>query len=366
MDFSRYEADTDDSNRPSFDLLRASVNLMVASAVVSYATSYKLPLSTTYVTFMVAMGTSFSDLAWGRESAVYRVTGVLTVVSGWFMTAFMAFSVAAIFATIVHLGGAYGLVALLAICGFLLWRSHHKHGERTRDKEQQNGIYNLKHVQDTGKMVTASFEQVSLLLQEIRSSLDLSLVALFANNSYALQKERGRTKRIQRWTNILCANIFKAMRLLQKHDHLRSLEYAQTIRRLQKLADGQRDVVNRALVHVRNHHTGLLKEQVDELEQVRSALNGILLESERLLAGGAPGDLSELVKRDDELRSLARKLNKGQATRIQDGSSKTRLSILYYAIVGNAMMISKQNLRLLEIFNRSFSEVAGEGSFDLD
>ena len=366
MDSSHYEADTDSANRPSFDLLRASVNLMVASAVVSYATSYKLPLSTTYVTFMVAMGTSFSDMAWGRESAVYRVTGVLTVVGGWFMTAFMAFSVAALFAAIIHFGGAYGLVALLALVVFLLWRSHRKHGERAREKEQQKGIFNLKHVNDTGRMVTTSFEQVSLFLQEIRSSLDLTLEALFTNNSYALHKERDRTKNIQRWTNILCANVFKAMRLLQKEDRGRSQQYAQTIRRLQKLADGQRDVVNRALVHVRNHHSGLLEEQVDELEQVRSALNGILQESEQLLAQRAPGDLSGLTEKDDELRGLSRRLNQGQAARIQDGSSKTRLSILYYAIVGNAMMISRQNLRLLESFNRSFGEVTDESGFDLD
>ena len=83
--------------KPAFDLIRASVNLMVASAVVSMATSLKLPLSTTYVTFMVAMGSSFSDQAWGRESAVYRVTGVLTVVGGWFMTAFIAFCVSFVF-----------------------------------------------------------------------------------------------------------------------------------------------------------------------------------------------------------------------------------------------------------------------------
>jgi phosphate/sulfate permease len=85
-----------DGKIPSFDLLRASVNLFVASAVVSFATSLKLPLSTTYVTFMVAMGTSLSDQAWGRESAVYRVTGVLTVISGWFLTALVAFSVSLI------------------------------------------------------------------------------------------------------------------------------------------------------------------------------------------------------------------------------------------------------------------------------
>lgn len=366
MRSTRSETDADDANRPSFDLLRASVNLMVASAIVSYATSYKLPLSTTYVTFMVAMGTSFSDLAWGRESAVYRVTGVLTVISGWFMTAFMAFSVAAIFASIVHFGGAYGLGALLVLAGFILWRSHRTHSERVRDKQEHDAIYNLKHVKDTGKVIAASFEQVGILLGEVRKSLDLTLEALFANNIYGLEKERNRSKRIQRWTNILCANIFKAMRLLQKTDVQRPLRYAQTIRRLQKLADGQRDIVNRSFVHVRNHHKGLLQEQIDELEEVRTILNGILQEAENLLARGAPGDVSGLLARDDDLRNLARKLNEAQVSRIQDDSSKTRLSILYYAIIGNAMMLSKQNLRLMEIFNESFGEATGDDAFDLD
>ncbi len=366
MDTTRYEADTDESNRPSFDLLRASVNLMVASAVVSYATSYKLPLSTTYVTFMVAMGTSFSDMAWGRESAVYRVTGVMTVISGWFMTALMAFTAAATFATLIYLGGAYGLAALLALTGLILWRTHRKHGERAREKEEHKGIYNLKHVQDTGKTVATTFEQVSILLREVRNSLDLSLEALFTGNIYGLQKERDRIKKIQRWTNILCANIFKAMRLLQKSDVHRSLQYAQTTRRLQKLSDGQRDVVNRSLEHIRNHHKGLLQEQIEELEQVRVILSRSLQETENMLGRGAPGNISAAKVRYNDLRSLARKLNEGQTARIQDDSSKTRLSILYYAIIGNAMMISKQNLRLLEIFNETFAEITGDGNFDLD
>ncbi len=366
MDSSQYEADTDDANRPSFDLLRASVNLMVASAVVSYATSYKLPLSTTYVTFMVAMGTSFADLAWGRESAVYRVTGVLTVISGWFMTALMAFSVAAAFASVVYFGGAYGLAVLFILAGIILWRSHHAHNARAREKQEQQGIYNLKHVKDTGKTVATSFEQVGILLGEVRKSLDLSLRALFTNNIYGLEKERNRSKKIQRWTNILTANIFKALRLLQQSDHHQSLRYAQTIRRLQKLADGQRDVVNRSLVHVRNHHKGLLDEQIEELERVRGILDAIIEEAQSLIARAAPGDVSHLIALDQELRNLAKKLNEKQVGRIQDDSSKTRLSILYYAIIGNAMMLSKQSLRLLEIFNESFSEVAGDPAFDLD
>merc|ERR1712021_180478 len=90
---------------PAFDLVRAAVNLMVAAVLISIATSYKLPLSTTYVTFMVAMGTSLADRAWGRESAVYRIAGVLNVIGGWFFTAFSAFVASGIIAYLIYLGG---------------------------------------------------------------------------------------------------------------------------------------------------------------------------------------------------------------------------------------------------------------------
>ena len=125
-----------DEKAPSFDLFRASVNLMVASAVVSFATSLKLPLSTTYVTFMVAMGTSLSDQAWGRESAVYRVTGVLTVIGGWFFTAFVAFTVSLIFAFIISffkLPAIFGLLLLAVILIVNSYRWHFKKEEESRN-----------------------------------------------------------------------------------------------------------------------------------------------------------------------------------------------------------------------------------------
>src|SRR5690606_15024550 len=89
-------------NAPAFDLVRAGTNLILASILIAWATSQKLPLSTTYVTFMVAMGTSLADKAWGRESAVYRVTGVLSVIGGWFITALIVFSVAGLFVLVIY------------------------------------------------------------------------------------------------------------------------------------------------------------------------------------------------------------------------------------------------------------------------
>jgi phosphate/sulfate permease len=114
---------TSKSEALSFDLLRAAVNLIVASMLITLGTSLQLPLSTTYVTFMVAMATSFSDGAWGRETAVYRITGVLTVIAGWFLTAFIAFTFCAIVVYIIHIGGIYALLALFVIAIIVLVKS---------------------------------------------------------------------------------------------------------------------------------------------------------------------------------------------------------------------------------------------------
>ncbi|MFQ6104537.1 MAG: anion permease [Candidatus Glassbacteria bacterium] len=362
---AKYEDITDEDDRPPFDLLRASVNLMVASAVVSYATSQTLPLSTTYVTFMVAMGTSFADQAWGRESAVYRVTGVLTVVGGWFMTAVMAFTISCMLAVIIFYTHAFGVVVLVLAAVSIIYRMHHKHKERVKIKEDYK-IFNLKKIKDAPKAISTTFEHMSYLLREIRESLDAALEALFDQDEYRLREEKNKTKRIQLWVNIIIANIFKAMRLLQRSEAHISLKYAQTIRRLQKLADGHRDIVMRSYEHVSNHHKGLLDIQIRELKKVRQLLHDILLEVESTFDKRQTINYNSVIEKDKQLRKIAENLNQDQIERIRDGVSKTRLSILYYAIVGNAMMLSKQNLKLLEIFEESFGGMKNDLEFDLD
>jgi hypothetical protein len=354
--------DTGDENRPSFDVLRASVNLMVASAIISYATSYKLPLSTTYVTFMVAMGTSFADRAWGRDSAVYRVSGVLTVIGGWFMTAFSAFSVALVFALVIFYAKAYGVLLLLALVPIVIRRNHTRHSERVKSAEAEK-VFNLKKVEDPGETISITFLHMARLLKEIRQSLDAALEALFGQNEIALQVEQKRSRKIQRWANIITANIFKALRLLHKES---ADKYAQTARRLQKLADGHRDIVVRSYLHVSNNHKGLLPVQIEELKRVKPILNDVLLDVEALFRKQQLTDLASVAEKDRELRALAEQLNQAQVARIKDGSSKTRLTILFYAIIGNMVMLSKQNLRLMDAFKASFGEEVKEAEFDLD
>jgi len=178
LDTKLYPTMTDQDNRPRFDLLRASVNLMVASAVISYATSHKLPLSTPYVTFMVAMGSSFADQAWGRESAVYRVSGVLAVISGWFMTAFLAFTTSALFAMTIFYGKVYGAAALLVLGALVIWRNRGAHMRRRKSSEMDK-IFNLKKVSDLSDTLYTTFEHMGHLLREIRVSLNAAMEALF-------------------------------------------------------------------------------------------------------------------------------------------------------------------------------------------
>ena len=119
---------------PAFDMIRASVNLMVAGVLISIATAMKLPLSTTYVTFMVAMGTSLADRAWGRESAVYRVAGVLNVIGGWFFTAFGALIAAGTVVFFIKWNKEVMIPILLLLTGIILVRNYLAHKKKSNEK----------------------------------------------------------------------------------------------------------------------------------------------------------------------------------------------------------------------------------------
>ncbi|MAT73510.1 MAG: phosphate:sodium symporter [Planctomycetaceae bacterium] len=365
LDVTHYHGMVDEESRPSFDLLRASVNLTVASAIISYATSNKLPLSTTYVTFMVAMGSSFADQAWGRESAVYRVTGVLTVIAGWFATALTAFILAAIFAVVLYFGGAYGAVAIVLLAAFIFWKNHHRHKQRVSSAEMAQ-VFHLKKVTDVEATLSTSFEHMAILLREIRDSIEKTLDGLAATNLLLLHQQKARSSHFQAWANIIIANIFKAMRLIQRGDGNTSSKYGQTVRRIQRIVDTHRDIVMRCYMHVSNQHKGLPDVQTDELRQVAALLFDLYGDVDRVLTGGGPVDLDAVQEKDRQIRDLADSLHDKQLERIREGDSKTRHSILWYAIIGNMLAQSKQNLRLLRIYSEVVGRVLGEDEFDME
>ena len=160
----------------AFDLVRAAVNLVLAGLLVALGTSYKLPLSTTYVTFMVAMGSSLADRAWSRESAVFRITGVISVIGGWFVTAGVAFLVGAIVASIMYFGSYIAMLVMIAISIIILLRSNKTFGKKSKDAQPDTIFTQLIKSRDNK-------ERLSLLCQHVRMQNAARL--RFVSHAYA-------------------------------------------------------------------------------------------------------------------------------------------------------------------------------------
>ncbi len=353
-----------DGTVPSFDLVRAAVNLMVASALISLATSFKLPLSTTYVTFMVAMGTSFSDQAWGRDSAVFRVSGVLTVIGGWFFTAMMAFTVSAVFAVAIYFGQVLAVIAIGIIAIFLLIRTRRIHSVREKE-EQALDIFNLRKITDATAAAHTSFEHTGLFLREIRKILDTAISGLFTLDRGALKVARERQRELQRWSNIIAANIFKVLRLLGRElEAAETARFAKTISSLQEISESVRDVVLRSHVHVSNHHSGLLEAQKSELENMHQIVDDILERASETMTQRGKPDHETVAGLVDDLRDLGQAFDASQVQRIQDNSSKTRLSILSYSLTWDCLKIAEQTAALLTVFEDPFRPTLDDSDED--
>ena len=169
----------------AFDLVRASVNLVLAGLLIALGTSLKLPLSTTYVTFMVAMGTSLADRAWGRDSAVYRITGVLSVIGGWFITAGAAFTICFFVALVLHFGGNISIIALIALAAFILIRSQVMYKKR---KAKEQGNETLKQLMQTSDSEEAlqlmrkhTREELCKVLEYAETNFELTVTLLLPN-----------------------------------------------------------------------------------------------------------------------------------------------------------------------------------------
>lgn len=151
----------------AFDLVRASVNLVLGGLLIAVGTSLKLPLSTTYITFMVAMGTSLADRAWGRESAVYRVTGVISVIGGWFVTAGAAFILGALVAAIMYYGGIVAMYVMIALVIYLLVHSHIKYNKKKKE-EQSDSTMQIMLGSDDEAEVWSAWKSVQQRLYPLR------------------------------------------------------------------------------------------------------------------------------------------------------------------------------------------------------
>jgi len=342
-----------DGKMPSFDLLRASVNLIVASAVVSFATSLKLPLSTTYVTFMVAMGTSLSDQAWGRESAVYRVTGVLTVISGWFLTALVAFSVSLLFAFLIYYFRLAAVLGLLVLLITLVCHTYRLHFRREKESRVIDSL-SLKNISDPNAAINASFEQTGSFLREISDSLSLCFEAACSEDRQRLRDTTTWTDRIQKWANIIIANTFDTLFLLRGNAVDSTQKYARTISCIQGIAESHRDIIKRSYVHFENCHEGFTDAQKEELRRIKTYTTRLLWNTSIMLELRKKVDYDYIANQSRRLNNLVTEFDRNQIKRIQNGESRTRLNILYYGLMENSVKIAQHTQNLLNIFRECF------------
>jgi len=346
-------SDSDESEKPSFDLIRASVNLMVASVLISIATSMKLPLSTTYVTFMVAMGTSFSDRAWGRESAVYRVAGVFTVIGGWFVTAILAFSVAGTFAFIMYYLKLPGVIIIVLLGALAIYKNHHLHTSREKEAKGYD-IFNLKKVKNEKYAIGITFEHTGYFLKNVAEILNRGFEGMRKENRAELRSCKRDSKRIQTESNIITANIFKTLRLLQRSDPKYSADYSQTISALQGIADCETDIIRRAFNHIDNNHKGLLNVQLTELDELKELIIDTLENASEAMIDKDKKSLEKIKKNEKLIKKHIDKIDTNQISRIKDDSSKTRLSILFYGFTRDLRRIGTHTIKLISLFRNSF------------
>lgn len=342
---------------PSFDLVRACVNLIISSAVISYGTSMKLPLSTTYITFMVSMGSSFADRAWGRDSAAYRVNGVLMVISGWFMTALSAFVAAGTLAFILSFH-QYALIPVLALTLYVIFRNHVLH-QNLVSREEDLKIFNLSKGNSLEDSIHAIYQHNGILIKHLAESQQLVEEALYHEDLRSLYNERKKLKVYQRWANIIIANSFKTLRQQgqEEHDPLQSIEFTKTIGLIQELSSAHRDFTLRAYHHVSNHHSPLLPPQRQELSLILGIYRKVMFEACDVFQGLKTLDMLFIRSQLDSASQSIHSSYTQQVLRIQKGESKTRLSILYFGMVGNARKSAKRVINLLELYKDSFHKL---------
>jgi len=243
-------------NAPAFDLVRASTNLILASLLIAWATSKKLPLSTTYVTFMVAMGTSLADKAWGRESAVYRVTGVLSVIGGWFITALIAFSVSAILALIIYKGGIIGTLILMGLVLTYVIISHISFAKKEKKARTEKSKLSLLDGEDLDVYVRSKKMVVTFLIDLSQQYSDI-LNGIRDNNTHLLKKTNKELSELSNYTNKLKRKSLRAIRELNTDDQKTSEVVVHSTDLLQDLIQSANSLSIESMQYFENLHQPL-------------------------------------------------------------------------------------------------------------
>lgn len=350
---SRFEwADIEHSGAP-YDMIRATVNLTTSSLLIALATSLKLPLSTTYVCFMVAMGSSLADRAWGRESAVYRITGVVTVIMGWFVTALGGFLIALVVSAILMWGGmaAFGIITVL--CLYMVIRSNF----RKPKEEEKAGKIELPTREHLAESVVAN---VSATIKNTTRIYNRTLVALMKENRKALKEMVQESEQMYDHNRQLKYNIASTLKHTYGTDLNLSLYYVQMVDYLNEMTKSLVHVTRPAFEHIDNNHEGLSRIQTEDLMAINSDVDVIYTRILYMVSTGNFADIDEVLNMRDDLFYRIAESTKAELARITAGESNAKAGMLYLNILSETKTMVLQSRNLLKSQRLFIEQERGE------
>ncbi len=341
---SRFVPDEHADTSVSYDMIRAVVNLTAAASLICLGTSLKLPLSTTYVIFMVSMGSSLADRAWGRDSAVYRITGVMVVIMGWFITALGAITLAFLSGLLLMWGGWIALAGLCLLCGYILC---HNLIFKKKDKEKKSEEINIIHDGECDSDVLYSCTQeVCTTMEQVSSIYNHMLVALFTENRRLLKETMTESEDLYHQANQRKYHIMKTLKMLQDHNVETGHFYIQVVDYLTEVSKALLHCTRPAYQHIENHHRGLTKEQIMDLKLVNDGVDNIFSKINSMLREKNFSDLDEVLTMRDSLFGVIAQAIKNQIYRLKEGNMSTKAGMLYLNILNETktMVLQSRNL----------------------
>lgn len=342
--FNKEEAELNEG--AAFDVVRAAINLVLASLLITVGTNYKLPLSTTYVTFMVAMGSSLADRAWSRESAVFRVTGVISVIGGWFITAGVAFVSCAIVCIIMYYGGIVAKIAFMALVVFLLIRSNRKYAEKEKDADKED-VFRLmmrtrdpeivwdllaKHVSRTQSFVTRfAMQNFNAIIDGLESERAKTL----RHASNELNKEKTELKKYRR-QELLALRRVPTEIAIERNTwfHLGINSSEQFIYCLRRILDPVKE-------HVDNNFNPLPAEYIEEFRPIRAQINDLMQQTESQISTCRFENYRETLALADQCKDELSVIRKKHIDRIQQSkdNSKLQVSLVYLNLLQESQQL---------------------------
>lgn len=341
-------------NAPAFDMIRASVNLMVAGILIAIATSMKLPLSTTYVTFMVAMGTSFADRAWGRESAVYRVAGVLNVIGGWFGTAIGAFLASGIVVLLINWNPSVMTPIFLLLTVTLLYRNFITHKNVTNKQEEDS--LRVSESSSLQGVIHESASNIAKLVKRTNTIYTNAIVGLSKEDVVLLKKNKKQVIKLSKEVDELRDNIFYFIKNLEESSLGASNFYINILAHLQDMIQSLQYVSKLSYKHVNNNHKKLKLTQIRELNEIDERFETYFSNTQKAFNSRSFEQIGVILARKSEILELVSAKIQIQVERTRTEESSPKNTTLYFSLLLETKDLLKATMSLLEEYKSAHND----------